>query len=452
MGAERVRLRDVSTRVLNGLVAMARQPAYHKRPWKPEEDAILAEAVAKFGCPDKVTSRDPAAKKPGALQWSQIAAVVPNRVAKQCRERWRNHLDPAVSREDWSPEEEATLLQRYIQFNGKWSEISKDMPGRPDNACKNQWNKLNGKGRYVIPAGKKKPPATGVMKRSHHKKSLPGTLPRKRSKFVVGKTEENDMETPVGLKVLLVSSGTTPQAHSELAGDLRYQQDRDYYSGDSEATQVGRSSEDYSQYREQHYDVEDDESDESDEELTGFGTGTSSLEGFRLGQETDSGHDEIPASGDGHVPAPFAWTDPQLPVEEPVSTVRQIGCFRPLPRPSSLLCAPLLCGRTCALNVPGAACYSQDDPEGAVNEVMSTWDREAAAKSGQGAEREDDTPQADRRTFGSSGSGSEAPLRLDMSTDFFANVSAMLTAGVLARWRAQFHAAGVLARWRTTCF
>ena len=433
----------MSTCVHNGLVAMARQPAYHKRPWKPEEDAILAEAVAKFGCPDKVTSRDPAAKKPGALQWSQIAAVVPNRVAKQCRERWRNHLDPAVSREDWTPEEEATLLQRYIQFNGKWSEISKDMPGRPDNACKNQWNKLNGKGRYVIPAGKKKPPATGVMKRSHHKKSPPGTVPRKRGKFF-GKPEEDDMETPEGLKVPLVSSATTPQAHAdpgaEMAGNLRYQQDRDYYSGDSEATQVGRSSEDYSHYREQHYDVEDDESDESDEELTGFGTGTSSLEGFTLGQESDSGHDEIPASGDGHVPAPFAWTDPQLPVEEPASTVRQIGSFCRIPRRSTLPCARLLCGRTCALSGPGAARCPQDDPEGVVNEVMSTWDREAAAKSGQeGAEREDDTPQADRRTFGSTGSGNEAPLRLDMSTDFFANVSVMLTAPNASRrtfWRA----------------
>ena len=137
MGAERVRLRDVSTRVLNGLVAMARQPAYHKRPWKPEEDAILAEAVAKFGCPDKVTSRDPAAKKPGALQWSQIAAVVPNRVAKQCRERWRNHLDPSVSRQPWTEEENEMLLQRYEKYGSSWAEIASGMTGRPDNGCAN---------------------------------------------------------------------------------------------------------------------------------------------------------------------------------------------------------------------------------------------------------------------------------------------------------------------------
>ena len=63
-----------------------------------------------------------------------------------------------------------------------------------------------------------------------------------------------------------------------------------------------------------------------------------------------------------------------------------------------------------------------------MHEVMSSWDREAAEKSKQESEdREDDTPQVDRRHFGSSGSGSEAPLRLDMSTDFFANVSSMAT-------------------------
>lgn len=311
-------------------VAMARQPAYHKRPWKPEEDAILAEAVAKYGCPDKVTSRDPAAKKPGALQWSQIAAMVPNRVAKQCRERWRNHLDPAVSREDWTPQEEQILLQRYITFNGKWSEISKDMPGRPDNACKNQWNKLNGKGRYVIPAGKKKPPATGVAKRSHHKKT-PSTVPRKRNKLLEGQAD--DREKPLVLKVPQVGAGNTSKPHSGLEtgtrGNLRYQQDRNFYSGDSEATQVGRSCDDYMQYRVQDHDVQASLGEararggiRQESELTTYSTDTTPLDGFSFAQDIDAGHDEIPASGDGHVPPPFAWTDPQLPVEEPVSTVR----------------------------------------------------------------------------------------------------------------------------------
>jgi hypothetical protein len=317
---------------------MSRTPAYHKRPWKPEEDAILARAVGKYGCPDKVTSRDPAQKKPGALQWSQIAAMVPNRVAKQCRERWRNHLDPAVSREEWTPEEEAILQQRYVEFGGKWSEISKDMPGRPDNACKNQWNKLNGKGRYVMPADKKpKPPTPGPTKRSHHKKPS-GTTPRKHRK-VVGKTDGE--QGSLVLKVPLHHSDLS-ETETEAGGDLSYRNERDYFSDESDNTQVG------SKYREEYYDVQASLAEarargglREESELTGYGTGTTPLEGFSLGQHGDGSDsqppDEIPASGDGHLPAPFAWTDPQLPVEEPVSTVRPR-----LIRLMSACCAPSL--------------------------------------------------------------------------------------------------------------
>ena len=66
--------------------------------------------------------------------WSSVAAMVPGRVPKQCRERWHNHVDPSVSHEPWSEEENALLLRRYQDCDGKWSEISVALTGRPDNA------------------------------------------------------------------------------------------------------------------------------------------------------------------------------------------------------------------------------------------------------------------------------------------------------------------------------
>lgn len=62
---------------------------FPKRSWTQEEDDILIEAVAKYG-PQK---------------WSLIARFIPNRLGKQCRERWVNHLDPSILKEPWSPSE-----------------------------------------------------------------------------------------------------------------------------------------------------------------------------------------------------------------------------------------------------------------------------------------------------------------------------------------------------------
>jgi hypothetical protein len=40
----------------------------------------------------------------GMTKWSTIADKIPGRIGKQCRERWQNHLDPALSKGDWTSE------------------------------------------------------------------------------------------------------------------------------------------------------------------------------------------------------------------------------------------------------------------------------------------------------------------------------------------------------------
>lgn len=120
----------------------AMPPKYTKRPWLPSEDQLLHDAVMSLGAPEFAVK---GCEKSG-VRWTDIAKLVPDRAAKQCRERWRNHLDPGVSREAWTEEENAILLQRYEQFGSMWAEIASGLPGRADNGCKNQWNKLMGWG------------------------------------------------------------------------------------------------------------------------------------------------------------------------------------------------------------------------------------------------------------------------------------------------------------------
>ena len=43
----------------------------------------------------------------GNIKWSVIAAQLPGRIGKQCRERWFNHLDPDIKKGDWTPDEDA---------------------------------------------------------------------------------------------------------------------------------------------------------------------------------------------------------------------------------------------------------------------------------------------------------------------------------------------------------
>lgn len=66
----------------------------------------------------------------GAKKWTLIAKHLNGRIGKQCRERWHNHLDPAINKSAWTDEEDRLLAQAHDQYGNQWAKIAKLLPGR----------------------------------------------------------------------------------------------------------------------------------------------------------------------------------------------------------------------------------------------------------------------------------------------------------------------------------
>lgn len=91
--------------------------------WTTDEDETLSRLVREYG----------------AKQWTVISTMMDHRTGKQCRERWRNHLDPGIRNDPFTAEEDALIVKRVAELGTKWAEIARSFRGRSDNSIKNRY-------------------------------------------------------------------------------------------------------------------------------------------------------------------------------------------------------------------------------------------------------------------------------------------------------------------------
>jgi hypothetical protein len=134
-------------------------PRLTKGSFTEEEDRIIIDYV----------------EQNGPHNWPGVAEILANRSPKQCRERWVNHLDPAVVSAPWTREEDMTIFDHVQRMGCKWSFLSKVLDGRTDNAIKNRWNssvskriEIDASGRRILqpdlPRRGRRPPVSAGHK------------------------------------------------------------------------------------------------------------------------------------------------------------------------------------------------------------------------------------------------------------------------------------------------
>jgi hypothetical protein len=78
----------------------------------------------------------------GLNEWRTIAAFLPERTPRQCRDRYEYYLAPNVYNPPWTDAEDALLQQKIAECGSKWVFLSRFFPGRNGNHLKNRWYKV----------------------------------------------------------------------------------------------------------------------------------------------------------------------------------------------------------------------------------------------------------------------------------------------------------------------
>jgi hypothetical protein len=77
-------------------------------------------------------------------KWSVIARHIPGRTDDACSKRYREALDPALKKDEWTQAEDTKLLGLYAEMGGRWVQVGQQLQ-RSSLGCRNRWRLLERK-------------------------------------------------------------------------------------------------------------------------------------------------------------------------------------------------------------------------------------------------------------------------------------------------------------------
>jgi hypothetical protein len=105
------------------------------RNWSEYEDHRLLAAIHRFGVDD----------------WHQVSMFVGNgRTRSQCGQRWNRGLNPQISKDAWTQQEEDDLVALVTRLGEKsWKRVAAELGNRSDVQCRYRYQQLRKSG--VVP-------------------------------------------------------------------------------------------------------------------------------------------------------------------------------------------------------------------------------------------------------------------------------------------------------------
>jgi hypothetical protein len=86
----------------------------------------------------------------GPRRWNAIADLIPNRTARQIRERWKNYLAPEINVSPWTADEDDLITRLVAEMGKQWSRMAQFFRSRTDVAIKNRFILIQRRQRRAV--------------------------------------------------------------------------------------------------------------------------------------------------------------------------------------------------------------------------------------------------------------------------------------------------------------